>query len=400
MSKTPGPMGGALSAEATEPSPERPSRPIPVHVGYTAAGLVIGGIWALNSGEPLWLHAAKTLALVLTIPFAIQWLRTRHDRRTGASGRPRLSLPRLVTAKLSLVAAALTVNWALAGRVTGADYITAAALAVTVALLGPPLLKPSPDGPVSSQDAQSHRATPKTRHRQHAIVIAIVAAIVVTALAAGELTARQTLEDRIATALQATVGGSVSVGIGATPALVDLAKGSISNVSVTVDGLHACKLGDVTLTASFQHVTRSGAQVRIASSQARMLLPPSAITAALGQANPRLSQATVQPDPATGTLAIALGPGGVLTADERPVLDGDAVRFAPEGVLLNDAPAPASLARSLTAKAAFTIPLPYLPMNLTARSVQVTRDGLVLIATGGHATFGPGSGPPAARPTC
>jgi hypothetical protein len=387
------------------PSPEPPARVVPARAIYAVLGLLLGSIWALNSGEPLWLHAAKALALVLTVPFAVSWVRARHYRRKGTSGEPRLSVPRLVAAKLSLVAVALTVNWALAGRVAGADYIVAAALLASVALLGPRvhshLLKPAPTGPASCPDARPYREVQKARRRRRGLVVAIVAAIAVTALAACELIARHEIEGQVAAAVQATVTGSVSVGIGGTPALADLAKGSISSVSVTVKGMQTCKLGDVTLAASFQDVTRNGAQVRIAGSRASMLVPLSAIAAALAQGNQRLGQVSVQLDPSDGTLAIGLGSGGVLTVDERPVLDGKTLRFAPGSVLLNGTPAPASLTQALTAKAAFAIPLPHLPMNLTPRSVQVTRDGLVLAATGGSATFGPGSGSrAAARHTC
>jgi hypothetical protein len=387
------------------PSPGPSARVRPPRAIYPALGLLLGATWALSSGEPLWQHAAKTLALVLTVPFAIGWLRARRYRRKGASGGPELSVPRLVTAKLSLVAAALIVNWALAGRVAGADYIVAAALLATVALLGPRvhprLLRAARNGPPLSPNGRPDREPQRARRRRRGIVITIIAAIAVTVLAAGELTARHELEDQIAAAVQASVAGSASVGIGATPALADLAKGAISNVSVTVNGMPTCELGEVTLAASFQDVTRNGGQVRVAGSRASMLVPLSAITAALAQRNQRLGLASVRTDPAGGTLAIGLGPGGVLTVDERPMLDGDTLRFAPGNVLLNGQPAPASLVQTLTAKAAFAVPVPYLPMNLTARSVQVTGDGLVLTATGGSATFGRGSGShPTARHTC
>ena len=373
------------------------ARVAPVRLVYLVMGIVIGGVWALNGGTPLWEHAAKTLALVLTVPFVIHWLRARRERRAGITGRPRLALRRLIAAKLSLVAVALGVNAALDGHVPGADYIVAAGLAAAVALLGP-LLHPHLLKPVAaSPNTQARRGPAKPSRRRRGAVIAIAAALVVTASALGELIARHTLESRISTALASSVNATVHVGIGATPALLDLAKGSVSTVSVTIDGFQTCKLGAVTLNGSFRDATRNSGQVHTTASQASMTIPSSTLTSLLAQRNPQLAHASVQPDPATGALEIALGPGGVLTITEQPALSGETLQFAPENLLLDGAPAPAALAQNLAAKAAFTIPLPHLPMNLTPRSVLVTGGGIVVTASGGPATFGPGSHEAAAR---
>jgi len=367
------------------------ARKAPVRLVYLVVGIVIGGVWALNSGTPLWEHAAKTLALVLTVPFLIHWLRARRERRAGITGRPQLALRRLVAAKLSLVAVALGVNAALDGHVPDADYIVAAGLTAAIALLGPllhpHLLKPIPTSP----NTQAPRVPAKPSRRRRGTVIAIAAALVVTASALGELIVRQTLESRIGTALASSVNATVHIGIGATPALLDLAKGSVSTVSVTIDGFRTCKLGAVTLDGSFHDATRNGGQVHTTASQASMTIPPTTLTSLLAQHNPQLARASVQPDPATGSLQIALGTGGLLTITEQPALSGEILRFTPGPLLLGGAPAPAAFAQNLAAKAALTIPLPHLPMNLTPRSVQVTSDGIVVTASGGPATFGPGS---------
>jgi hypothetical protein len=230
--------------------------------------------------------------------------------------------------------------------------------------------------------------------------IATVAVITAGALTVGELVARHMLENRITTALRPTVRGTAHVGLGATPALADLLKGSISTVTVTVPQMRTCAFGGVNLSASFADVTHTGRQVHTTGTQADMLIPSTAIATALASHNPQLGQATVRPDPATGTVTVSLQLGSFpVSVDERPALDDTTLRFTPADVLVNGTPAPAGLARNVASKASFTLQLPKLPIGLTPRSARVTPDGFEIVAAGGPTTFGPGVGLSAA-PTC
>jgi hypothetical protein len=219
------------------------------------------------------------------------------------------------------------------------------------------------------------------RRKRGRIAGAIAAVVVVAAVVAGEFTARQMIENQIATALRPWLGGPLSVSIGTTPAVADLVKGSVGTVSVTGVTLRTCKLGDVSVSVSFEGVTGHGGSVHVSDSRATLVVTPAAIALLLAQRNPQLAAASIRPVSADGALAIAVGPGGLLTVDERPSLARNALRFAPVA---------GSLGPGLSARATFTVALPRLPMNLAAQAVRVDQAGIVLTAAGAAATFGPG----------
>jgi hypothetical protein len=39
-----------------------------VRVRYTAVGLIVAGIWLSSSNQPLWVHAVRTLTILLIVP--------------------------------------------------------------------------------------------------------------------------------------------------------------------------------------------------------------------------------------------------------------------------------------------------------------------------------------------
>jgi hypothetical protein len=117
------------------------ARTAPVPVRYLLVGLVMGGIWAWNNGEPLWEHAVKLLVLIMVVPTLIHRLSERRRARFGLEHGPRISLKRLIAAKVSLVVFALAVSLLLRPHLTDADYWVAAGITAAIALIGP-LLHP------------------------------------------------------------------------------------------------------------------------------------------------------------------------------------------------------------------------------------------------------------------
>ena len=132
-----GQRGDATGVVAEQPGPGRPKRIASVRLWYLVAGLFMGAAWAWNRGTPLWEHAVKLLVLMVVVSAVLSWQQRRGSR--GAHQGPQVSIPRLVAAKVLLVAAAVAANWLLAGRVAKPDLIVATCLALFVALLGPHL---------------------------------------------------------------------------------------------------------------------------------------------------------------------------------------------------------------------------------------------------------------------
>lgn len=105
----------------------------------TVTGLVVGGLWALQAGAPLWEHALRLGLLLFVVAPAALWV---IGRRLGAADRTHVNrlAVRALVAKSALLVAALGLS-AVLRQVTGsADYLVAAGIALAIAFLGPRVL--------------------------------------------------------------------------------------------------------------------------------------------------------------------------------------------------------------------------------------------------------------------
>jgi low temperature requirement protein LtrA len=99
-------------------------------------GLILGVVWAAHAAEPLWEHAARTLALMLV---ALPLLTVLLRRKQARAGRrmPKLRHFNILTAKVALVAVASGAEWLLGRTTDNADRIVAIGIVVVVAVVGP-----------------------------------------------------------------------------------------------------------------------------------------------------------------------------------------------------------------------------------------------------------------------
>jgi hypothetical protein len=110
-----------------------------IRIRYLVAGLVLGLIWAWHADEPPWEHVLRLAIVVLILApimrLAPQVLGIRRARARSVSWL------RVLAAKIPLVGLALLADWGLRHSMTAtaSGLVTAAALAVTVATLGPVL---------------------------------------------------------------------------------------------------------------------------------------------------------------------------------------------------------------------------------------------------------------------
>ena len=214
--------------------------------------------------------------------------------------------------------------------------------------------------------------------RPRVLIAAVLAAAVVGT--AAEVSARIWLENALSGATGPMLGGHASVGIGARPALIDLASGSVPTLTVHAAGVNVCKFSGATIDATFHDARRQNGHLAVASSQASILLPPAAIESLLGTRLGGGMTASVVPIPSTGQLDVRLG--GLIDIYEQPGLKNGMLTFTPSSVAMGGFAAPAGLTGGLTTKAAFSQKLPNLPLALHAQTVAVTSDGLVLGASG------------------
>jgi hypothetical protein len=216
---------------------------------------------------------------------------------------------------------------------------------------------------------------------------ATTAAATALLLAGAEIAVRHAIEGRISAAARSALHSEVSVGIGATPALIDALRGSISTVTINDQDFRTCSLQDVDVDLALHDVTSSGHQVQADSSDALIAITGTAMSSLLAEKAPQLGQVSATPDPADNAIAISLGPGGTLSIHERPALHGEALTLSPVTATIGGQPVPPSLMQRITARASFSYALPQLPIGLKANGVHVSQDGITLTAAGKTTTL-------------
>jgi hypothetical protein len=234
----------------------------------------------------------------------------------------------------------------------------------------------------------------KPRHpsrRRRRIIVASTLAVCVLATAA-ELVTRHVLEDKITAAAGRKLSGPVSVSIGLTPALIDAATGQIPGVTISAPSTTLCGLHDVSATATLTDVSRSHGTVTTQGTSVTVVLTPATLTGQLQRKYPNVAVTT---DPASQTLLISLGQGGLVQIQERARLNGHTLQLAPAAIsVLGRTLAPTA---RITSKLTVRRSLISLPLSLTPQSVSVIAGGLKLdlaagpshlthAAAGNHAT--------------
>jgi hypothetical protein len=133
-----------------------------IRIRYLVAGIFLGLVWAWHADKPLWEHVLK-LAIVLLLVAPI--LRVARQALGARRGRTRsVSWPRLLAAKVPLLVLALLADWGLRHwmSATSSGLVTAVAVAVAVATLGPVL---HPHLLVAAPGDRPARPGPRSRRR-------------------------------------------------------------------------------------------------------------------------------------------------------------------------------------------------------------------------------------------
>ncbi|MFJ4581073.1 LmeA family phospholipid-binding protein [Streptomyces echinatus] len=222
---------------------------------------------------------------------------------------------------------------------------------------------------------------PRLRRRT-AIVLCTVLAL--TALAGtAEALVRHRIAGRVAAVAGERLGTTPDVGLGATPALWQVARGSLPDVELTANGVSARHMTGLAIDAHLRQVRRSGQGGTVGSSSVTVDIGATSL-ATTGGSGP---DTEVVPDPAHGRLVVHVGRAGALTVPVTPVLAGRQIRLTPGRPEFAGAPLPDALAKRITAEVSRTVALTDLPLELAPRRLEVTDDGLRLTLSGGHAAF-------------
>jgi hypothetical protein len=122
-----------------QPAASARRRRAAIRIRYLVLGLVIGGIWAYHADEPPWKHAVKLVILLLIFMPTMRLVRGMLAKRIRSARPWRLSWPRLVAGKVTLLVLAFIASWVLQHwlSTTATGFAVAAGLVAVVAVAGP-----------------------------------------------------------------------------------------------------------------------------------------------------------------------------------------------------------------------------------------------------------------------
>ena len=211
----------------------------------------------------------------------------------------------------------------------------------------------------------------------------------------GEFVARKLIGDAVSHAVAARIGVSPKVGFGSTPLVVQIARGSLDDVSVSAAGARIDGLGPLSLSGTLRDVhlrSLTSLQGAIGSLEIHAGLPPTVVLGLLETPACVRSMAPAVRAGLTGSPRVAIFPGRVdlLPPSGRatevrlaPSASGSSVRFTITAIELGGAPAsPAALSAARSA-ASCSRELSNLPFGVVLRSAQAL-DGTLALSFAGH----------------
>jgi len=217
--------------------------------------------------------------------------------------------------------------------------------------------------------------------------------LIVALVVAAELIARGVIKHRIESMMRDEMkGGSISVDIGSTPALIDLARGRIDTVSVDASRVQVSDLPDVSIDATLSnlslhaphHVDATNAEVTLGRTTLDTLASDVA----------GVNDISVNPSPDQGTLTVSALSPGVVDLVAEPRLQGDELRLVPRTVSVLGFDLSGTKLGDYIEQHRAVQSLDGLPLSLTPQSVDVTKDGLVLTFHGGSTNLDDQTGSP------
>ncbi|MBC3991988.1 DUF2993 domain-containing protein [Streptomyces sp. AC563] len=240
------------------------------------------------------------------------------------------------------------------------------------------------------------------------IVLGVLGAVLALAGIA-EAVLRYSTADRMADRMSRRLDADLTVSLGGTPVLVQLARGSFPHVEVEGSDTTFRNFTGVSFDADLADVVREDGALRVGSSRVRAELSAEAIAASVASrgagdgdgdgdgANGGLlgggsgggggrSGLVVTTDPASGHLVAHAGPGQLVTVAMRPRIDGEALALDRTGVSVGDRPVPDRVADRWLADLPRSLDLSELPLELRPDTLTVTDDGLRMDLKGERAT--------------
>lgn len=214
-----------------------------------------------------------------------------------------------------------------------------------------------------------------SRRRRRPWLVGLVVTLVLVALVAGgEFFARRQLRSTVSDAMANGLHtSSVDVGIGTSPALLDLSRGRIDQVSLKAQQATVCQVRDVSLDAKVQDVSTARSGGRIGESTLTLTLSERALNDLLATSK-SAKDVTATVEPSSGSVRL-VGLGGLAQVQARPSLTGGKLGFTVVSAQFAGHDVQPARAQKLLGGGSGTA-LQQMPLGLRATSVHVTDAGL------------------------
>lgn len=222
----------------------------------------------------------------------------------------------------------------------------------------------------------------------------VLCGVVGAALIAGGVTeavARERATELVADQVETRFDTRPDVDFGAVPVTLQLALGSFSHVEVSGHDATFRWLTGMDLHAELNEVSRTGSGASVDASTVRAEMSEEALAESIAAVTEGAvgQNATVTTDPDSSELVVHAGSADRLQIAFRPVLADEVIRLELAGVSLGDREISGARADELTEGATPPeIDLSGLPLDLEARRLTVTEEGVRLDFVGGHTTVG------------
>src|SRR5882757_414809 len=177
------------------------------------------------------------------------------------------------------------------------------------------------------------------------VVLSLMGALLVAGVCA-EAVVRAATADRLAERMGNRLSTTVDVGLGTTPVLYQITRGTFPNVEVSGDGASFRNFRGVDFDAHLSNVRRDSSQLDVSSSMVTAVLPVAALADTVSQAmgNSGGAGIAVSTDPGAGELVVHAGPAQMVTVTMKPQLKGDSITLQRGRVMVGKRALPDDLA--------------------------------------------------------
>ncbi|MFD4531708.1 DUF2993 domain-containing protein [Kitasatospora sp. NPDC059803] len=244
--------------------------------------------------------------------------------------------------------------------------------------------RPEPARTATTRLGRLRRPTTRRGRITRAVVLPV--AVVLALAGGGEAVTRHVLESRIADRMGKALATRVTVDTGAGPALLTVLDRHLDHVTLGADNAHLGPLtgASVRITLDDLHLAEPATASDV---RATVTIPADSLAETIRDSGQGVPVSSTRTDPATGTLLLALGPGGMGQLTLKPALAGDRVTITATSLQFLGRTITGPQLDQINTKLTARKQQADYPLSLKPVSLTVTPTGLALTLASGPTTL-------------